>query len=66
MFNRNKYTKSNGLKNNKKPCINPVFEKWIVELREDAIARDTQSKHTYLKVQNSFQPEKIHINRKIN
>lgn len=53
MFNKNKYTKSNGPKN-KQPCVNPVFEKWIMELREDAIARDTQSKHTYLKVQHFF------------
>ncbi len=29
---------------------NPVFEKWIMEWRDDAIARELQSKHTYTKV----------------
>jgi len=29
---------------------NPVFEQWINEWKEDAVARDLQSKHTYSKV----------------
>ena len=33
-----------------KECANPVFEKWISEMRDDAIARDLQSKHTYTKL----------------
>jgi hypothetical protein len=47
----------------KKSCINPVFERWIVEWREDAIARDTQSKHTFTKVlnENPFLNVTIHI-----
>lgn len=33
-----------------KVCANPVFESWLEELRNDAVARDLQSKHTYTKV----------------
>ena len=33
-----------------KSCSNPVFEKWIEEMRDDAIARELQSKHTFTKV----------------
>ncbi len=29
---------------------NPVFEQWVSEWKEDATARDLQSKHTYAKV----------------
>ena len=45
-FNKKKSssTKSNG------PCANPVFEKWISEWKENAVARDLNSKHTYNKV----------------
>ena len=35
-------------------CVNPVFEKWIVEWRDDAIARDLQSRHTYTKCLSSL------------
>ena len=38
-------------KNNKaKTCPNPVFEDWLIELRDDAVAKDLQSKHIYTKV----------------
>ncbi len=43
-------TKSNKNNNNKSKCANPIFEEWITEWRDDAIARDLQSKHTYNKV----------------
>ena len=39
----------NNNKSGTKKCVNPVFEEWLVELRDDAIARDLQSKHTYTK-----------------
>lgn len=29
---------------------NPIFEEWITEWRDEAVARDLQSKHTYTKV----------------
>ena len=35
---------------NKPKCCNPIFEQWIKEWREDAVARDLSSKHTYSKV----------------
>lgn len=41
-------------KSKKTACANPVFEKWLVELRDDAVARDLQSKHTYTKCLNSM------------
>ncbi len=56
---KNKTSKSNDSNNEKKSnsshkkqikCVNPIFEKWLIELRDDAIARDLQSKHTYTKV----------------
>jgi hypothetical protein len=34
----------------KSTSANPVFEKWIMEWKEDAVARELQSKHTYTKV----------------
>ena len=43
------YRKNNSSKP-KQPCVNPVFERWIIEWREDAIARDLPSKHTLWKV----------------
>ena len=46
--NKSDYGKQNAP--NSKKCINPVFENWIMELRDDAVARDLQSKHTYTKV----------------
>jgi hypothetical protein len=43
--------KAKGYKKPKiKDCPNPVFEKWIVEMRNDAVARELQSKHTFTKV----------------
>ncbi len=46
MFRKNNNNKANSSKN----CINPVFEKWILDWRDDAVAKDLQSKHTYNKV----------------
>jgi hypothetical protein len=46
MFRKNNSNKANSTKN----CINPVFEKWILDWRDDAVAKDLQSKHTYNKV----------------
>ena len=34
----------------KLPCANPVFEKWIEELRNDAMDRELKSKHSFTKV----------------
>ena len=31
-------------------CVNPVFEKWIVEWRDEAAARELNSRHIYTKV----------------
>jgi hypothetical protein len=42
--------KNNNKANSSKNCINPVFEKWILDWRDDAVAKDLQSKHTYNKV----------------
>lgn len=35
---------------NKFKSANPIFEEWISEWKEDAIAKDLQSKHTFSKV----------------
>jgi hypothetical protein len=45
---RNNCGKQNA--SNSKKCINSVFEKWIMDWRDDAVARDLQSKHTFTKV----------------
>lgn len=37
-------------KRKKFKSANPVFEEWLSELKEDAIAKDLQSKHTFSKV----------------
>ncbi|CAF0906643.1 unnamed protein product [Brachionus calyciflorus] len=39
---------------NKFKSANPVFEEWLSEIKEDAIAKDLQSKHTYSKCLNSL------------
>lgn len=41
---------SNQNKRNKFNSANPVLEEWLTELKEDAVAKDLQSKHTYSKV----------------
>jgi hypothetical protein len=54
----NKKNNSNSDKNAKKTkkaktqvtCVNPIFEGWLIEWKEDAIAKDLQSRHTYSKV----------------
>jgi hypothetical protein len=45
---REKATTNNS--SSKLTSANPVFEKWIMEWRDDAIAKELQSKHTYTKV----------------
>ena len=47
MFRKNN---NNNKANSSKNCINPLFEKWILDWRDDAVAKDLQSKHTYNKV----------------
>ena len=48
------YNKNNAFKKKSAsksgPCANPVFDKWISEWKENAVARDLNSKHTYNKV----------------
>jgi crossover junction endonuclease MUS81 len=48
-----KSSKNHGNSNNKRKqplkCPNPVFEEWISEWRDDAVAKDLQSKHSYTK-----------------
>lgn len=41
---------SDRFKKKKFQSANPVFEEWLSELKEDAVARDLQSKHTFSKV----------------
>lgn len=41
---------SNSCKKNRFKSANPVFEEWLSDLKDDAVARDLHSKHTYSKV----------------
>ena len=43
-----------GLKRKKRGavCANPLFVKWVEELRDDAKARELKSHYTYTKVHN--------------
>ena len=45
---------SSNSSDNKFKSANPVFENWISEWRDDAAARDLNSKHTYSKVGNQL------------
>ena len=51
-YNKKKtnFSSNNTDSSNKFKSANPVFEKWISEWRDDAAARDLNSKHTYGKV----------------
>lgn len=49
-----------------KKCINSVFEKWIQDWRDDAVAKDLQSKHTYTKVIKTFITFKTISNANLN
>ena len=50
MFRKNNYINNKVSSSSSKSCINPVFEKWILDWKDDAVAKDLQSKHTYNKV----------------
>lgn len=38
-----------------KECANPIFEKWIIEWRDDAVAKNSKVQYVYSKV-----PSKIY------
>lgn len=50
-------------KTSKQKCANPVFEEWLVELRDDAVARDLQSKHTFTKCLNALRRYPLPLRR---
>lgn len=50
LYVKKMFRKNNNKANSSKNCINPLFEKWILDWRDDAVAKDLQSKHTYNKV----------------
>ncbi|CAL8085032.1 unnamed protein product [Orchesella dallaii] len=48
---RSKAARAPGSKN---PCVNPIFESWIMEWKEEAEAKDSNMKYVYAKALNSL------------